>query len=488
MISHPFDDTIAAISTPTGLGGIGIVRLSGPNALGLAAEIFRPAAKDRSVLDQESFTTCYGRVIGDAGEAVDEAILTVMRAPRTYTTQDVVEINCHGGIVPLRRTLELVLHHGARLADPGEFTKRAFYFGRIDLAQAEAVCDIINARTEEAHRAAMEQLQGRLSGEVHALREGILDLVTHLEAAIDFGEDDIELLSSEAQGERLEALLAHIGRLLAEADSGRALREGLRAAIVGRPNVGKSSLMNALLGESRVIVTEIPGTTRDVVEDAVNIGGIPVILADTAGLRDTEDVVENAGVERARAMMNRADLVLLVMDGSQPLQPEDAQLLGDVPADKTLLVLNKQDLPQQWDAPRGEERSPVADDGGEGSPPHAETVFRPDRIVPVSATQHTGLDALRERITQMVWHGHAGPSGEALVTNVRHKDALERAEMALTHARGPLATGLTEEYVVEDLREALDALGEIIGTTFAGDRTQNEEIINRIFESFCIGK
>jgi tRNA modification GTPase len=479
---HPFDDTIAAISTPTGTGGIGIVRLSGPDALRIAAEVFRPAASDRAVRDQESFTTCYGRVLGDDGQVVDEAILTVMRAPRTYTTQDVVEVNCHGGIVPLRRALELVLHHGARLADPGEFTKRAFYFGRIDLAQAEAVCDIINARTEEARRAAMEQLQGRLSDEVHALREGILDLSTHLEAAIDFGEDDIELISPETQAERLDALRAHIGRLLAEADSGRALREGLRAAIVGRPNVGKSSLMNALLGESRVIVTEIPGTTRDVVEDTVSIGGIPVILADTAGLRDTNDVVENAGVERARAAMDLADLVLLVMDGSQPLQHEDAQLLGDVPPDKTLLVINKQDLPQRLDVPRGAGVSPA------DSLSPADVAFPPDRIVPLSATRHTGLDALRDHITRMVWHGHTGPSGEALVTNVRHKDALERAQAALSRARSTLADGLTEEYVAEDLREALDALGEIIGTTFAGDRTQSEEIINRIFETFCIGK
>ena len=485
-MTHPFDDTIAAISTPTGSGGIGIVRLSGPDALRLAAEVFRPATSGRSVLEQESFSTCYGRVVGADGETVDEVILTVMRAPRTYTTQDVVEINCHGGVVPLRRTLELVLHHGARLADPGEFTKRAFFFGRIDLAQAEAVCDIIAARTEEARRAAMEQLQGRLSGEVHALREGLLDLVTYLEAAIDFGEDDIELLSPAAQAERLDGLLAHIGRLLAEADSGRALREGLRAAIVGRPNVGKSSLMNALLGESRVIVTAIPGTTRDVVEDTVNIGGIPVILADTAGLRDTDDVVESAGVERARAALDLADLVLLVMDGSQPLQHEDAQLLGDVPPDKTLLVINKQDLPQQLEI--GARRA-VAPRPESVIPSEARNLaFPEDRIVFLSATQHTGLDALREHITRMVWHGHTGPSGEALVTNVRHKDALERAQAALFRAQATLADGLTEEYVVEDLREALDALGEIIGTTFAGDRTQNEEIIERIFDSFCIGK
>jgi tRNA modification GTPase len=476
-MTHPFDDTIAAISTPTGMGGIGIVRLSGPDALRIAADVFQPATAGRSVLEQESFSTCYGQVVGDSDEAVDEVILTVMRAPRTYTTQDVVEINCHGGIVPLRRTLELVLHRGARLADPGEFTKRAFYFGRIDLAQAEAVCDIISARTEEARRAAMEQLQGRLSGEVHALREGILDLVTYLEAAIDFGEDDIEFLSPEAQQGRLDALLEHIARLLAEADSGRALREGLRAAIVGRPNVGKSSLMNALLGESRVIVTEIPGTTRDVVEDTVNIGGIPVILADTAGLRDTDDLVENAGVERARAAMDLADLVLLVMDGSQPLHREDAQLLGDVPPGKTLLIVNKQDLPQRLE---------IATHGAGVSP--AEPGLPSDRIVPVSATQHTGLDVLRERITRMVWHGHTGPSGEALVTNVRHRDALERTQAALTRARATLAEGLTEEYVAEDLHEALDALGEIIGTTLSGDRTQSEEIINRIFESFCIGK
>ncbi len=482
---HPFDDTIAAISTPLGLGGIGIVRLSGPDALAIAARVFQPASASRAVLAQESFTTCYGRVM-DGDEVVDEAILTVMRAPRTYTTQDVVEINCHGGIVPLRRTLELVLHQGARLADPGEFTKRAFFFGRIDLAQAEAVCDIINARTEEARRAAVSQLQGRLSAEINDLREGIINLLMHLEAAIDFGEDDVEFLSAAEQAARLGALLDRIARLLADADSGRALREGLRAAIVGRPNVGKSSLMNALLGESRVIVTEVPGTTRDVVEDAVNIGGIPVILADTAGLRDTDDLVESVGVERARAAMDAADLVLLVMDGSQPLQEEDERLLEQVPPGRTVVVVNKSDLeqrlrldlavpdlglqPQVLDLPRQRRLQSAT---SASSPPPA---------IPISALHHTGLDELREAITRMVWHGQAGPSGETLVTNVRHKDALERTQTALVAARSTLAQSLTEEYVAEDLRAALDALGEIVGAT------PNEEIINRIFDSFCIGK
>jgi tRNA modification GTPase len=308
-----FDDTIVAISTPPGVSGIGIVRLTGAEALGVVARIFAPADPRKSLATQASFSLVYGRVV-DGEEVVDEALVSVMRGPRTYTTQDVVEINCHGGMVPLRRTLELCLREGARLAEPGEFTRRAFYFGRIDLAQAEAAADLINAQTEEAARAAVQQLGGRLSGKVEALRTALASLLAHVEAEIDFAED-MEGLTAEEIGAGLRAVRGQVEALLATAQEGKLLRQGARVALAGPPNVGKSSLMNALLGEERMIVTAIPGTTRDTVAESINIHGVPVVLVDTAGLREVEDEVEQAGVERARQALEEAEVVLWVVDG-----------------------------------------------------------------------------------------------------------------------------------------------------------------------------
>ena len=384
----------------------------------------------------------------------------MMRAPRTYTTQDVVEINCHGGIVPLRRVLELVLRLGARLAEPGEFTRRAYHFGRIDLAQAEAVADVINARTEASHRAALHHLTGALSSRIRALRDRLVDIAAHLEASIDFGEDDIAPLERPALRARIAALEADMRELIATAEAGRALREGLKVAIVGRPNVGKSSLMNALLREDRVIVTPHPGTTRDVVEETVNMLGFPVTLADTAGMRESDDVVERAGVERARVWLDRADLVLLVIDGSEPLCGEDHALLDEIGDRRGLVVINKADLPRLLDA--------------EALAGHT--------TITLSALTGAGLDALESGVVEAAFSGGVATQADIIVTNVRHKQAIQRAADALTGCLEAEAKGAYDEVLAENIRTALSAVGEITGDT------ASQDVIDRIFETFCIGK
>jgi len=462
-----FSDTIVAISTPPGLSGIGIVRLSGPEALAIADRLFSPADSRKTPSRQPSYTLLYGHV-RDGGAVVDEALLTVMRAPRTYTTQDVVEINCHGGLIPLRRTLELCLREGARLADPGEFTRRAFYFGRIDLAQAEAVADLINAQTEEAAQAALGQLTGRLSRQVEAVRTAVASLLTQMEVEIDFGEDDIDTPSRADTTAQLRATLAEVTGLLATAAQGKLLRQGAKVALVGRPNVGKSSLMNALLGEERVIVTPIPGTTRDTVAESINVHGVPVLLVDTAGLREVSDEVEQAGVERARRALQEADVVLLVLDRSEPLQEEDRELLAMAPESRTVIVVNKCDLEGKWNV--------------EGGTWNVGESAQRQSCVEVSAKTHQGLDRLREAIAERIGVAGLRPTAEVIVTNLRHQQALERAQTALQRAIASAESGASEEYLAEDLREALDAVGDITGTT------SREEIIDEIFARFCVGK
>lgn len=457
-MAYRLDDTIAAISTPIGASGIGIVRLSGPEALAIADLLFVPARRGRRPATQETYTVSFGHVVV-SGEVVDQAILTVMRGPRSYTTQDVVEINCHGGIVPLRRTLEATLAAGARLADPGEFTRRAFAFGRIDLAQAEAVADVINARTTAAQRAAGAQLEGALSQRVEQLRVQAVELLAQLEAQLDFGDHDVEPAAGEQIDATLAALAAELAALLERADAGRALREGLQVAIIGRPNVGKSSLLNALLGEERAIVTPIPGTTRDVISEGLAIAGVPVTLFDTAGMREAADEIERAGVQRSERARRQADLVLLVLDGSDELHPEDHELLSRADA-RTVLLVNKCDLAQRVDL-SAEQAAPA---------------------LWLSALTGVGLDGLRTEIGRRVWGGETEPAGEVLVTNVRHQQALAGAARAVEEAREAIRRGLTEEYVAQSLREALERLGEI------GGRTLSEEIVDRIFERFCIGK
>ncbi|MCJ7645760.1 tRNA uridine-5-carboxymethylaminomethyl(34) synthesis GTPase MnmE [bacterium] len=488
------EDTIVAISTPMGEGGIGIVRLSGSQAISIVRRLFIPKRK-KNLSTVETFTIHYGHIY-DRGKLVEEVLLSVMRAPYTYTRQDVVEISCHGGIVPLRKVLELCLMEGARLAEPGEFTLRAFLNGRIDLVQAEAVCDIIRARTDAGLNCALHQLEGHLSTSVNRIREGIVDLLAHIEACLDYSEEDIPQLCRAEIVERMERISSGIRELLKSVQSGRILREGLKTAIVGKPNVGKSSLLNALLEEEKAIVSPIPGTTRDVVEDMVNLLGIPMKIMDTAGIRHARDEIEMAGIERTRRSIALADLVLFVIELSIPLSEEDRHIAENLMGRKTILVANKCDLPQVvsereirelWTScltrlePERESLSvnsinPRYD--GSGNP----SVLRNPPLIKVSATKRIMIKELQELIYSLFIKGEVSISDAVLVTNVRHHDALVKAEESLKEGIETCNRGESEEFIALDLRRALEALGEIVG------ETATEDILDRIFSKFCIGK
>jgi tRNA modification GTPase len=453
------EDTICAVSTPPGGGGIGIIRISGRDAISVAAGVFQPRS-GRPLETASTHTLHYGRiVVPGTGEIVDEALVSVMRAPATYTREDVVEINCHGGAMPLRRTLGLVLGSGARQAEPGEFTRRAFLNGRIDLAQAEAVMDVILAKTEESHRLANEQLLGGLSSEIRSLRDELLSLLASVEAGIDFPEEDIETGSGGTLSDDMSRALDSVDRALASFTCGRILRDGCATAIVGRPNVGKSSLLNALLKQERAIVTELPGTTRDVLEEYLNIAGVPLRILDTAGIRHSHDVIEQEGVRRSLAAVGAADIVLIVLDGSLPLTPDDQRVLDETKGKSAIAVINKADLPQRLEMPEW-----------------------PITRVFVSCRSGAGLDELKRTLSEMVRQGAGGMREHAWAINQRHKTALEQAKGSLQKALVSARNGLSPEFVALDLRDALDSLGLIIGATYTDD------ILERIFNDFCIGK
>ncbi|HEY7358997.1 MAG TPA: tRNA uridine-5-carboxymethylaminomethyl(34) synthesis GTPase MnmE [Ktedonobacterales bacterium] len=486
------NDTIAAIATPPGIGGVGIVRLSGPESLAIARRIFRRAGKQQHAADwqPESHRLYYGHAIQPrTGQTLDEALLAFMRGPRSYTAEDVVEIQAHGGPLVLRRILDAALSEGARLANPGEMTLRAFLNGRIDLAQAEAVMDVIGARTDESLHLALEQLKGRLSEQVQAARQDTLGALAQIEASIDF-PDDVPAPEPEALRAAIEAASERVARLLAGAEQGRVYREGLRVAIIGRPNVGKSSLLNALLRAERAIVTPIAGTTRDTVEEFANVRGIPVQLIDTAGINESSDPVERIGVERSRAAAASADLVLLVLDASEPLTAQDdavgaalhtfgfgrsdsmlqasqnAAANGAQAGRPVVVVLNKSDLPQRLPEAEATARWP-------GAP-----------VVRTSMVTQDGLEALEEQVRALalVRQGRAPAGDEALVTNTRHRDALRRAAEHLGEALATLRQALPLDFVAIDLHGAANALGEITG------ETATEDLLERIFHDFCLGK
>jgi tRNA modification GTPase len=454
-------DTICAVATPPGEGGIGIVRVSGPAAFDVADRLFHTAAGPLSSL--QSHTIHYGRVREpETGEVVDDALLLLFRAPRSYTGEDVVELSCHGGPVTLGRVLRLCLEAGARHAEPGEFTRRAFLNGRMDLAQAEAVCDQINARTEAAQRLAVRQREGGLSRRVQSLRHEAVGALAAVEVTIDFS-DEVGDLDYPAMRERLARLAADVDALAATAGQGRIYREGIRLAIIGRPNVGKSSLLNALLREERAIVTPIAGTTRDVIEETANIRGIPITAIDTAGLRDTEDVVERIGVERARASAETAALLLFVVDATAGLTAEDARIVEEIAGRAAIRVINKVD----GAAPEAVER--LREELGAGE------------VVAVSAVTGENLGGLEEAIATAVLGGGAEAEG-VVVTSARHQHALEEAAESLRRAEATAAEGLPPDFISIDLRAAVDALGRITG------ETAGEEVIHRIFHDFCVGK
>jgi len=453
------EDTIAAIATPPGEGGIAVIRISGADAENIATKIFARAQGKNGRL--ASHRLYHGEIHEPQSNCmVDDVLLTIMRKPRSYTGEDVVEIHCHGGAFLSRKILGLALSQGARQAEPGEFTKRAFLNGKMDLSQAEAVLDLICARTDKAAALALTQARGELSKWVHGLREELLDILVQVEAAIDFPEEEIELLKRPDVIQKIGNLRSEILDIISTYEWGRLFREGARVCICGRPNVGKSSLLNALLGQERVIVTPVPGTTRDVIEEAINLDGLPVVLWDTAGLRETDDQIEQMGVNLSRQYLEKADALIVVLDGSTRLTQDDEVLLRNVEARKVLIAVNKDDLPQVLS-------------------PEDLSRFS-DSIVRVSAKPGEGINVLQKKLRDLVIDCEREPA--MVLTNLRHRNALLRGETALRHAETTLGEGYAAEFVAVDLNETRDALGEIIGTV------SDENILERIFNNFCIGK
>ena len=454
-------DTICAIATPPGEGGIGIIRVSGDKAVEIASKVFL-GSKGRTVSDFPSHTLHVGELRDpNTGERLDEVLVAVMKAPRTYTREDVVEFHCHGSPLVLRFGLEALIRSGARLAKPGEFTKRAFLNGRLDLAQAEAVMDLIQARSETGIRVALEQLRGRLSEELGQIREGLLRLLVEVEAGIDFTEEGITFISPEALGNGVQKVSERIGHLISTAAEGRIVREGITVVLAGRPNVGKSSLLNALVRADRAIVADLPGTTRDVLEEFVNIRGIPVRLLDTAGLRQSADVIEREGVRRSHEALERADLILAILDASVPLAAEDRPLLAQALEKPSIVVINKSDLPTRWEP---SEIGPCS------------------AVVQTSATSGAGLEDLRDAICAAVLKQGLEATEGVMITHLRHQTALVRAKESLGHVRSSLDQQMPAECIASDLRAAINAIGEIIGETTI------EEVLDRIFQEFCVGK
>jgi tRNA modification GTPase len=455
------EETIAAISTPPGEGAIAIVRLSGDEAVSIANSVF----KGKDLRKVPTHTINYGHIVDfDADRTIDEVMVSVMRAPKTFTREDVVEINTHGGIVATQRVLQLVIGAGARMAEPGEFTKRAFLNGRIDLTEAESVMDVIRAKTDRAAQVAVDQLGGNLRELIGGLRQDILDTLAQVEVNIDYPEYDTEQMTANAMAACAHRAADKLEELLATAQGGKILREGLATAIVGRPNVGKSSLLNYLLHEDKAIVTDVAGTTRDVLEEYVNVRGVPLRLVDTAGIHDTEDKVEKIGVERSKKALVAADLVLLVLDNSQPLTAEDRELLDATKGKKRIVVLNKQDLPARID------QRELAQ------------CVEPSELISTSITSATGVDELEARIAQLFFGGIENSQNTVVVSNARQAGLMRQAKKSLQSVSDALEAGMPLDLVQIDLTEAWNKLGEITG------EAAPDELITTLFSQFCLGK
>lgn len=456
-------ETIAAIATPTGIGALGIVRISGPHALEIAARVFSSPHK-KNIANLAGYQAAYGFIKNpETGHVVDEVVILIMRKPHSYTGEDMVEITGHGGPVPLKSILEAVLDGGARLAEPGEFTLRAFLHGRMDLAQAEAVQDVIMAKTQKSLNLALQQLEGSVSRFIRESHQKLMEVLAYVEASIDFPEDELDGFSLEEGKEVLQQVQEELSQAVAASQRGRVYREGVRVTIVGRPNVGKSTLLNALLGEDRALVTEVPGTTRDSVEEIINLKGIPLRLIDTAGLRETEDQVEILGVTRTRELLKRSDLVLVVLDVTEGITQEDEAILQTIPPERSMVVVNKIDLRKEIDT------GPLLDR------------FSPDSIKFISALEGQGLEEVLAAIGDKVVG--EGPAGEGvMITNLRHERALDGALQAVKRSLQGWQEGVPVDLLAVDIREAISSLGQITGETVGTDITRE------IFSRYCIGK
>lgn len=458
------EDTIAAIATAYGEGGIGIIRLSGENAKHILDRIFVPKQNQytEAIVNKRLY---YGHIVDSSdGQVIDEVLAVYMKAPATYTTEDVVEIYCHGSIVALRKTLSLALRSGARLAEKGEFTKRAFLNGRLDLSQAEAVIDIVRAKTDKTFDVALSQMEGALSERVGAIRKELMDLLVDITVNLDYPDEDIELMTYQKLCDRTFAIGDMIGKLLSTAGTGRIIRDGLNVAIIGKPNVGKSSLMNALLKEARAIVTEIPGTTRDTIEEVISIRDIPVKLTDTAGIRETEDQIERIGIEKSKESFNRADLIVFIIDGSSPLTKEDRKIMKKLEGRKVIILINKTDLEQQ-----------VEEEEVKITLPHA-------KRIKAAIRNNIGIEKLEQEIVALVYGGKVKQEESLLVTNVRHMELLEKAKIAINDAHEMAENLEALDFIEVDVRRCWELLGEIIGESVT------EDIIEQVFARFCLGK
>ena len=453
------NDTIAAIATPLGAGGIGIIRISGDDAEKILGEIFFPAS-------EKSYPRMmkYGHVKNDEGEIIDEVLAVFMRAPHTYTAEDVAEIYCHGSIVALKKILALILTKGARLAERGEFTKRAFLNGRLDLSQAEAVMDLIDAKSEKAYDFAMDQLEGGLSGKLSEIRAGLTDVLVEMAVNIDYPDEDIEELTYEKLEKMLQEVRGKLDILRKSADTGKIVREGIGITIAGRPNVGKSSLMNKILGESRAIVTDIAGTTRDTIEEQASIRGITVRLTDTAGIRGTSDVIEKIGIEKSRQAIDEADIIIFVLDSGEDITPEDEEIIGYIGNRKVMVLLNKSDL-----------TSKITESDISGR-------FGNARIIKTNMLTGEGLSAIGDEIERMVFGEEVQQSDRTSVTNTRHIALIESAFASIEHAIEALEMKEPLDIIEIDVKDAYDEIGEITG------ETATDDIINEVFSRFCLGK
>ncbi len=457
------EDTIVAVGTRPGEAAIGIVKLSGNKSTRIADKIFS-SNSGKKIFEMDTYNMIYGRIKDNQNNILDEVIVTVMKAPGSYTREDIIEINCHGGITAITKIMELCIEKGARIAEPGEFTKRAFINGRIDLSQAEAVIDIINAKTEQSLKMAAKNLSGNIKVKMSEIKESVLEVLVQLDAAVDFIEEDLEITPYNELRKDILKICDEVGKLISDERKGEIIKNGIKAAIVGKPNVGKSSLLNILSKKEKAIVTEIPGTTRDAVEEILYIEGIPLILTDTAGIRDTEDRIEKIGVEKSLKQIDSADLVLIVLDGSREFDDIDEKIIKKIEEKKTICCINKKDVKQKINIENIEHHFPT------------------ENIIKISALKGSGVEILEKRIKSMMFDNGDSVIEEKIIVNARHKNILKEILNMLNKALEAIDNSLSEEFPSSDLRIAYDLIGEITG------ETPREDILDRVFLRFCIGK